>query len=143
MNTTHLTRRTGPVVAILVGTALAVASVPVAHSSEFRQFLRTGPDIALTAMSGNLRQAVEADRGRAPSSAGPSIPNLRQAIEADSGQAAAPTPNLRQAVEADRRQAAAQAAPPTSNLRQAVEADRGPALRTTDVNLRQLMESDR
>jgi hypothetical protein len=76
--------------------------------------------------SGNLRQAIEADRPAAD------LPSL-------------PVPNLRQAIEADR--PAADDLPsspaPVRNLREAIEADQDPAAAVTvPFNLRQLMESD-
>jgi hypothetical protein len=108
MNTTKITNRLSPVAAILLGSAIAVVPI-TAHASVQSgtapafSILRSGPDIAISA-SGNLRQAIEADRAPAVV-ADVSGPTLRQQIEGDRGADVSPRtadPTVRQLVEADR-----------------------------------------
>jgi hypothetical protein len=130
MNTTKITNRLSPVAAILLGSAIAVVPI-TAHASVQSgtapafSILRSGPDIAISA-TGNLRQAIEADRAPAVV-ADVSGPTLRQQMEADRAPAVAADvsgPTLRQQMEADR---AADVSPRTAapTVRQLVEADRG------------------
>jgi hypothetical protein len=131
MNTTTIINRPGRVVAILLGSTLLALAPITTHASihagaaPSAGYLPSGPDIAISAI-GNLRQAIEADRGPAivPEAPGPT---LRQQIEADRavevpGDISAPT--LRQLIESDRAtDVSARTTAPT--LRQLVEADRG------------------
>ena len=96
MTTTSRTSRIAPAAALLLGCALAVTPITASAGETDASQQHVGSVRSVP----NLRQQLEADRGKVPSAP---RPNLRQQMEADGGAApSGPRPDLRQRIQGDR-----------------------------------------